>query len=162
MKSYNVPHNDTFNTPDFIFKQLDDLYGFTLDAACDSSNNKVPNAFCYDLGHDGLIESWGGHKVFCNPPFSQKDKWIKKAYEEVYEKDCVFCAMILPLNCMSTIAFYDTIIKNNVSYEVLKGRIQFLSNQTKEIAPNNNSGTVIVYFKKPISTKRQRERNDSF
>lgn len=153
MKSFNVSHNDTFNTPDFIFDQLNRIYQFELDAACDSTNKKCQDGYRSNMGECGLSGTWGDLRVFCNPPFSQKSQWIKKAYDEVFNKNCPIVVMILPLNCMSTIDFYDVVISNNIHYEILKGRIQFLNNETKEKVNGNNSGTVIVYFKKPISTK---------
>lgn len=145
-----MKNNDCFNTPEHVFKQLNDIFSFELDAACDSTNIKCEKGFKYDLGEDGLSGSWGNHRVFCNPPFSVKDKWIAKAVHETQQGDCPVCVMILPLNCVSAGAFYDNVIAGGFQYEILKGRIQFIDNQTKEIANGNNTGTVIVYFKKAI------------
>ena len=131
MKSMNVNHNDTFNTPDYLFNQLNEVFQFDLDVACDSTNCKTANGFKFDKGENGLEKDWNG-RVFCNPPFSEKDKWIKKACYEVYQKSCPIVVMVLPLNCMSTKTFYDYIIKNNIAYEILKGRVQFLDNDTKQ------------------------------
>ncbi len=128
MKSMNVKHTDDFNTPDHIFEQLNSVFNFTLDAACDSTNAKCDKAFRIDLGVDGITESWRGERVFCNPPFSQKRDWIEKAKLEVEHNGCPVCVMILPLNCMSTNFFYDLVIKGGYKYQIPKGRIQFLNN----------------------------------
>lgn len=40
-----------------------------------------------------------------------------------------------------------------ICYEVLEGRISFIDPATNKPKSGNNSGTVIVYFKKKISTK---------
>lgn len=59
--------NDLFRTPHSIFKQLDDIFNFTLDAACTSYDSKCMQGNFYDKGIDGLSVSWQG-RVFCNPP----------------------------------------------------------------------------------------------
>ena len=150
MKSMNVNHSDNFNTPDHIFGQLNNVFNFTIDVACTSKNQKCPEGFCFDKGEDGFDYPWGRERAFCNPPFSQKKKWIEKAINEVEFCGCSVCVMILPLNCMSTSFFYDLVIKRGYRYEILKGRIQFLDDKTKKPAKGNNSGTVIVYFTKKI------------
>lgn len=143
-------NNDCFNTPEHVFKQLNNVFSFELDAACDSTNVKCEKGFRFDMNECGLSSSWGSNRVFCNPPFSQKDKWIQKAITEVEQGECPLCVMVLPLNCMSAEAFYTNVIGKGYLYEILKGRIQFIDNQTKETMSGNNTGTVIVYFKKKI------------
>lgn len=109
-----VKPRDCYNTPEHVFRQLDEVFSFTLDAACDSTNVKCPAGFMLDFGQDGLAESWAGHRVFCNPPFSTKADWIDKAVREVEEGGCHVVAMILPLNCMSAGAFHQKVIGGGV------------------------------------------------
>lgn len=68
----NVRGNDNFETPKHIFYQLDRIFNFQIDAACTLENCKCPVGFYYDKGFDGLEESWEDKRVFCNPPFSEK------------------------------------------------------------------------------------------
>lgn len=143
---------DTFNTPLNLFNQLNNIFNFTVDTACSKSNAKVRTNFAHDNGFDGLSESWEGHRAFCNPPFSKKKDWIIKAHNEV-QNGCHVVVMILPLNCMSTQTFFNTVIGNNYMYEILEKRVQFIDDTTKKKASGNNSGTVIVYFKKNIASK---------
>jgi len=142
--------NDTYNTPDHVFKQLNDIFNFDLDVACDSSNVKCPDGFMFDKGQNGLTESWANRRIFCNPPFSTKSKWIEKAVMEVEKNRCPIVVMVLPLNSMSASSFHYFVIRGGYFFEVLKGRISFLDNDTKQEAKNNNTGTVIVYLKKRI------------
>lgn len=95
----NVKGNDNFQTPDHLFKQLNDIFNFTVDAACTTKDCKCVNGFYYDRGIDALKVSWGNERVFCNPPFSQKAAFIEKAYNEVINGDCPVCVMVLPSNC---------------------------------------------------------------
>ena len=56
----NVKGNDNFQTPDHIFKQLNDIFNFTLDAACTTENCKCKYGFGFDDGINALEVSWGG------------------------------------------------------------------------------------------------------
>ena len=87
----NQKGNDNMMTPGFLYNHLNVMFGFTLDAACDSNNCLAAEGFCYDQGSDGLEKSWLDHVVFCNPPYSQKDYWIKKAHDEVLYGNCPVC-----------------------------------------------------------------------
>ena len=139
--------NDNFETPDYIFNQLNAIYDFTFDVACNESNCKCP--YGYDENWNALSDaSWFG-RCFCNPPFSKKAEFIRKADHEVQSKHCAICVMILPLNCMDTKIWHD-VIEGRYHYEILKGRIAFIDPETQKPKKGNNSGTVIVYFKKRI------------
>ena len=135
--------NDCFETPDYIFKQLDNIFNFEIDAACTILNKKCDICFT-----DALQADWLGH-TFCNPPFSKKAEFIKYADEQVQKGICPICVMILPLNCMDTKVWHE-VIEGRYHYEILKGRIAFIDPETKQPRKGNNSGTVIVYFKKRI------------
>ena len=60
----NVKGNDNFRTPDHVFKQLNDIFNFTLDAACTTEDCKCERGFFYDNGIDALKISWGGIACF--------------------------------------------------------------------------------------------------
>ena len=147
----NVRGNDNFQTPNYLFEQLNCIFNFTLDAACTSHNCLCPRGLRVDLGVNALDCSWEKHRVFCNPPFSKKAEFIKKAYEEVIHGDCPIVVMILPSNCQDTKAFQQY-IKKQFFYETLAGRVSFINPETGKPQKGNNSGTTIVYFKKDIQT----------
>lgn len=70
-------------TPNTLFTPLDDEFHFTLDAAASSENTKVKAYFTEK--EDGLIQPWGKHIVWLNPPYGSNrysiKNWIKKAYD---------------------------------------------------------------------------------
>ena len=146
----NVKGNDNFCTPDHLFEQLNQIFNFTLDAACTSENCLCKYGFCFDRGIDALQNSWKGQRVFCNPPFSQKAAFIEKAYNEVINGDCPVVVMVLPSNCQDSKAFQQY-IKKKFFYETLSGRVAFIDPETNKPMKGNNSGTTIVYFKKDIT-----------
>jgi site-specific DNA-methyltransferase (adenine-specific) len=141
---------DDWGTPNYLYDQLNARFNFTLDVACTTNNCKSPYGLYYDKGIDGLKESWCGERVFCNPPFSEKDKWIRKACKEITQGDCPLVVMILP-NCIDTRAFNDCIY-NQFKWEHLPYRVSFLDEEGKAV-PGNPSGTIIVYFWKNIKRK---------
>lgn len=145
--------NDCFQTPDFIFEQLDNIFKFTQDVACTSQNFKIFSTYgrYFDCGWDGLKNGWQHQRCFCNPPFSNKAEWIKKADHEVQNNNCPICVMILPSLCMDTKVWHEY-IEGKYLYEILQGRISFIDPETGKPKSGNNSGTVIVYFKKKIVT----------
>lgn len=143
--------NDYFETPAYIFEQLNNVFKFTLDVAANTSNRKTE--FFIDEKQNALKTDWGRERCFCNPPFSKKAEFIEKAYNEVMNANCPICVMILPLNSMDTKAWHK-FIEGKFHYEILQGRIAFIDPNTGMPKSGNNSGTVIVYFKKRIEIRR--------
>jgi site-specific DNA-methyltransferase (adenine-specific) len=61
--------NEHWQTPDDLYRALDSEFCFTLDP-------------CPNGATDGLIRNWGGHRVYCNPPYGRGiGQWIEKAAE---------------------------------------------------------------------------------
>lgn len=82
-------------TPDWLFKQLHHEFCFTLDAAANERNAKLPRFF--DLDVDGLLQPWLGERVWCNPPYSDLTSWVRKASIE-HRDGCELIVMLLPAN----------------------------------------------------------------
>lgn len=146
----NQKGNDFFETPKYIFKQLNRIFNFQMDVACTELNCLCERGVFYDWNEDALDAAcnWS-YRTFCNPPFSKKADFIRKADIEVQSGRCPICVMILPLNSMDTKVWHE-VIEGKYQYEILKGIIAFINPETKEAKKGNNSGTVIVYFKKRV------------
>ena len=69
--------NDRLQTPSFVYKKLG-LIDLDPCAGIDTRIGKVNWAI--ERGENGLDLDWFGF-VYCNPPFSQKELWIKKIHE---------------------------------------------------------------------------------
>lgn len=82
-------------TPDKVFDPLNAEFWFTLDAAANATNAKVPH-YC-SLQNSGLDWTWAGHRVWCNPPYSNIKDWVLKARHET-AWGCPLVAMLLPAN----------------------------------------------------------------
>jgi hypothetical protein len=61
---------------------------------------------------------------------------------------CPIVVMILPLNSISNKNIHGILFQYEV--EILKNRISFLTDETKEPIKGNSTGTAIVYFRKRI------------
>lgn len=73
--------NEKCETPQYFFDSLNDEFHFDLDPAASDDNHKCDTYFTKQ--QDGLLQDWGGHTVFCNPPYGRKTgEWVKKAYLE--------------------------------------------------------------------------------
>lgn len=78
-----------------VWDPLHAEHGFTLDVAASSLNAKTARFF--DLKTNGLVQSWAGETVWCNPPYSDIGPWVTKALAEV-RSGCPKVVMLLPSN----------------------------------------------------------------
>lgn len=141
----SIKGQDNFRTPAFLFNHLNAMFAFELDVACSFEDCLAPRGFCYDKGGNGLIASWGNSRVFCNPPYSQKEAWIEKAHDEVLHGDCPICVMVLPTLSMTTEAWHKY-IHGKFFYQFSPSRYSFINPETGRPQDGNQSGTTIVYF----------------
>lgn len=73
---------DNLGTDPALFERLNERFGFTLDAAASKANAKCDRFFT--LEDDGLAQSWAEERVWCNPPYSEIVRWVRKAGDEVH------------------------------------------------------------------------------
>lgn len=131
---------DHWETPDKIFTILNREFKFTLDAAASDTNHKCQNYFTKE--NNGLIQDWQGHTIFVNPPYSEKNKWIEKAFEES-KKPKTTVVMLLPVNASTKI--WHKYIMQADEIRFVKGRINFEINGDK-IGDSPNFASCIVVF----------------
>lgn len=127
--------NDDWQTPDWLYKQLDAEFNFDFDPCP------------YQADFDGLAMQWGGVN-FVNPPYSRtlKPKFIQKAYEQsLLGKTCV---LLIPA-ATGTKQFHELILPN-AEVRFLKGRVSFKGFNSKGIWTEKNKGkhdSMIVIFR---------------
>lgn len=116
--------NDTWETPQALFDELDREFGFTLDPCCCHETAKCEKH--YTPQEDGLAQSWAGETVFMNPPYGREiGKWIRKAYEEAQRGAVVVC--LIPSRT-DTAWWHDYCMKGEVRF--LRGRVRFGNSKT--------------------------------
>jgi phage N-6-adenine-methyltransferase len=76
-----------------LCRKLADVAEFTLDvAACEESH--VAERW-YGRVENGLVQPWHGY-VWCNPPYSDIEPWVEKAWDEIVRDGVRRIAMLLP------------------------------------------------------------------
>lgn len=117
------PETDEWATPSSLIRPLSDAVGgFDLDPA--SGAEDIPHADqTYTAQEDGLTQPWFG-KVFCNPPFSEKSEWLKKAVDETENGDAELVVMVLPVDT-STEWFHNYVTKSVAVCFMGPGRVDF-------------------------------------
>ncbi len=71
---------DEWPTPMSFFNTLDQEFGFTPDPCATRANAKCKTFFTRE--QDGLLQNWGTHTVFCNPPYGKPMMaWAQKCFE---------------------------------------------------------------------------------
>ena len=124
-------------TPQDFFDKLNDEFHFTLDAAASPDNAKCTNYFTEE--QDGLVQSWGGHTVWCNPPYCRKTGlWVKKAYEEHQRTGCTV-VMLLPSR--TDVRWFHDYILGKAEIRFIKGRLKFGGNKNSAPFPS----IVVIY-----------------
>ncbi len=115
-------------TPQSFFDELNAEFNFTLDP-CASFENAKCKKF-YTKEDNGLLQSWAGERVFCNPPYGKEiNAWVKKCFDE--SKAGTLVVALLPSRT-DTKYFHDYIYKR-AEIRFIKGRLKF--GEAKNAAP---------------------------
>lgn len=112
--------SDEWETPKELFDNLDNEFHFDLDPCADDANHKCEKY--YTATDDGLSKSWGGCKVFCNPPYSKISEWVEKAFRET-RQDNTLVVMLIPSRT-DTKYFHDYIYQRS-EIRFVRGRVKF-------------------------------------
>jgi phage N-6-adenine-methyltransferase len=101
--------NQDAQTPQDLYRQLDEEFHFDFDPCPNNST------------FDGLKVEWGKSN-YVNPPYANKEPWIRKAIEESRKGKTV--VMLLPVDT-STRWFHDLILPNAREIRFIRGRLRF-------------------------------------
>lgn len=129
------PEVDDRATAPEVFAPLHERFRFTLDVAALPHNAKLERYFTPDL--DGLQQSWAGERVWCNPPYSNIEPWVVKAWESAAE----LVVMLLPANRTEQGWWQRHIeprrdMPGGVKIEFLKGRMRFIPHNAERVGMN--------------------------
>jgi phage N-6-adenine-methyltransferase len=112
--------NQSWETPDELFKKCDAIWGFEVDVCADETNRKCKHYF--DEARDGLKQNWKHYVCWCNPPYKDPLSWIHKAEDSALRGATV--VMLLPVDT-STYWFKEIMYS---AYEIifLNPRVRFI------------------------------------
>lgn len=122
--------HDHWETPDEIYDDLYAEFRFSLDPCP------------IEADFDGLALSWQGHTVYINPPYSDIEPWISKAYEESKNVDTVV-VMLLPARTDMGWFHHYALKANEIRF--IEGRLRFGGVQVNAPFPS-----MVVVFTNPI------------
>jgi phage N-6-adenine-methyltransferase len=125
-KSLFSSASDEWGTPQVFFDELNERFDFTLDPCATDENHKGKKYFT--AKENGLLQSWQGHRVFCNPPYSEIKLWVEKSVKEK-----AFTVLLIPART-DTRWFHEFIYrKDYATILFIKGRLKF--GNSKNSAP---------------------------
>lgn len=126
-------------TPQPFFDALNKEFKFNLDPSATEDNAKCKRFFT--VADDGLKKSWGGYRVFCNPPYGKELKsWVKKAYEESKKKNTT---VVLLIPARTDTSYFHDYIYGKAEIRFIRGRLKF--GDSKNSAP---FPSMVVVYKK--------------
>lgn len=116
--------NDDWESPPDKLKDAMEKYNVypTLDVCATSHNTKFPRYFT--VQQDGLKQEWD-EDFFVNPPYSEINTWMKKAYEQHLKYNVN--ALILVF-AKTSVKWWHEYVENKGEVHFQKGRIRFLLN----------------------------------
>jgi hypothetical protein len=119
-------------TPRDLYAALDAEFGFTLDPCPMDDAERI-------MEQDGLARSWGGARVFCNPPYGNGvGNWLAKA------READVAVYLLPART-DTRWWHDHVLKAD-EIRFVKGRLRF--GDAKNSAPFPSA---IIVFRRTIT-----------
>jgi len=131
-----------WGTPQDLFNELNEEFGFTLDPCASEWNKKCDKYFTEE--DNGLKKDWGKNKVFMNPPYGKVLKeWMEKAYNSSLNGATVVCLVPSATDLEWWHKF------------AMKGEIRFLRGRPRFVTKEGNwqqtfSPSVIVVFKSSL------------
>ena len=134
---------DDYMTPKEIYLPLLELFNkekFDIDVCCNQTN--IPANIYYTINENGLLQNWSG-LCFCNPPWKQTPKWLKKGFEELDENTHI--CYVIPSNRYETDYMQKLLINNpNALWLILPGKRGFIIPGQENVPPIPSVGVSIA------------------
>lgn len=113
--------SEEWPTPQTFFDALDAEFRFTLDPCASSANTKCATYFTKE--QDGLVQDWGRHRVFCNPPYGRSMvQWARKCFEASRQGALV---VLLAHARTDTRWFHQWVYGKATEIRFVRGRLRF-------------------------------------
>jgi phage N-6-adenine-methyltransferase len=108
-------------TPQSFFDVLNQEFNFTLDPCATRHNAKC--AAYFTKHQNGLLQQWGSHTAFCNPPYGRDmAQWARKCFEASESGATV---VLLAHARTDTRWFHDWVYNKATEIRFVKGRLKF-------------------------------------
>ena len=115
---------DEWATPDDLFNRLNSEFRFNLDACATSDNTKCDDFFTKE--QNGLIQSWAGRRVWCNPPYGRAvASFVKKAFLETTGGVGLGAICVCLVAARTDTAWWQDYAMRASEIRLIRGRIKF-------------------------------------
>lgn len=146
---------DDRETDPRIFEGWQARFAFTIDAAANHHNAKLPRYWTRQ--DDGLAQPWTAERVWCNPPYSDLEPWVRKAWGAVDDEGAHLVVMLIPANrteqkfWQEHIEPYRDQPDGRLRVEFIRGRLRFLNPGEEQIPRNSRPpfGVCLLIFTPP-------------
>jgi len=125
----NLTKDNEYYTPKGVVRYFGE---FDYDPATTKEKAEELNIKNYDtIETDGLKTDWTKYKrIWVNPPFSNKDEFIKKAYETYRKAPYIYIYILLPIEFLTTKKFHN--VATGGKLYIPSGRVNFESGLGKK------------------------------
>ena len=113
--------SDEWETPLWLFNQLNQEFHFDCDAAATDENSLCGDGWLQNALEDPWLK-WKYRTFFLNPPYSKIAAFMQKAYEEALKGATVVC--LIPSRT-DTVYWHNYCMKAS-EIRFIKGRLKFL------------------------------------
>lgn len=137
--------SDSYRTPPWLIRWLDDEYDFDFDVCASDENHLFDRYYTEGNPYSGRDWSELGSVGFCNPPFSHgsKEAALAEAYRNMIENE-VSTVFLIPSD-VSNNFWLDHILGKATKITVIVGRVKFHDPETGEEA-SGALGCAVVEF----------------
>lgn len=114
---------DEWATPQWLFDELNLVFGFDLDVCATEDNAKC--GFWYTKEDDALSREWreDGTTAWMNPPYGREiGKWVEKAFTESRDR---FMTVVCLLPARTDTAWFHEWVAGKAEVTFIKGRLRF-------------------------------------
>lgn len=139
--------SDCWGTPLNLFQELHRRFQFTIDAAADESNALLPEWFgpgSFDC-QDGLMARWAGERIYCNPPFSRVDDFLKKAHDTIRDGYPGTLIVMLIKAAPDKISWHEHVMKGAAAVGFFRGRLTYRRPEGEAVGATFPSALVTYY-----------------
>jgi phage N-6-adenine-methyltransferase len=153
-KAYLLANSDRWETHPETFAEYDAEFCFTLDVCAEPHNAKCPRYFSPE--QNGLLQDWGTATCWMNPPYSQMDAWMEKAYRSAGRGALVVC-LVVPRT--DTDWWHDWVVGKVAEIRYRKRRERFLLPPNADgvkVRPRHSAtfpSIVVIYRPTPSPTR---------
>jgi site-specific DNA-methyltransferase (adenine-specific) len=121
---------DEWATPQEFYDHLNAEFDFTLDPCCTHENAKCNRHFTDQ--ENGLIQTWAGERVFCNPPYSQMKHWARKCRDEASRAELI----VMLVFARTDTAWFHDYVYGDAELRFIRGRLRFGDSKNSAPAPS--------------------------